>query len=99
EQVIQLGRAMSPTVALGEAAMHRRAIEQVAPPSILIDESHRVVHLSENAGRFLMPSGGPLSGDAVDLVRSELRFELRSALNRVFGAEKTTAKPANPGAV
>ena len=51
---------------------------------MLIDETHRVVHLSENAGRFLMPSGGPLSGDAVDLVRPELRFELRSALNRVF---------------
>jgi two-component system, chemotaxis family, CheB/CheR fusion protein len=88
EQVIQLGRSMSPTVALGEAAMHRRAIEQVAPPSILIDETHRVVHLSENAGRFLMPSGGPLSGDAVDLVRPELRFELRSALNRVFEQAK-----------
>jgi two-component system CheB/CheR fusion protein len=84
EQIVQLGRTMSPTVALGEAAMHRRAIEQVAPPSMLVDESHRVLHLSENAGRFVMPSGGPLSGDAVDLVRPELRFELRSALNRVF---------------
>jgi two-component system, chemotaxis family, CheB/CheR fusion protein len=90
DQVIQLSRAMSPTVALGEAAMHRRAIEQVAPPSMLIDESHRVIHLSENAGRFLMPSGGPLSGDAVDLVRPELRFELRSALNRVFELRETT---------
>ena len=78
EQVMQLGRTMSPTVALGEAAMHRRAIEQVAPPSILVDESHRVVHLSENAGRFLMPAGGPLSGDIGDLVRPELRFELPS---------------------
>src|SRR5262249_42172707 len=84
EQVIQLGRAMSPTVALGEAAMHRRAIELVAPPSMLVDESHRVVHLSESAGRYVLPSGGPLSGDVVDLVRPELRFELRSALNRVF---------------
>jgi two-component system, chemotaxis family, CheB/CheR fusion protein len=90
EQVMQLGRTMSPTVALGEAAMHRRAIEQVAPPSVLIDESHRVIHLSENAGRFLMPSGGPLSGDAVDLVRPELRFELRSALNRVFEQRQST---------
>jgi len=90
EQVIQLGRTMSPTVALGEAAMHRRAIEQVAPPSMLVDESHRVVHLSENAGRFLMPSGGPLSGDAVDLVRPELRFELRSALNRAFEQREST---------
>ena len=84
EPLAQLGRAVSPTVALGEAAIHRRALEQLAPPSMLVDESHRVVHLSENAGRFVMPSGGPLSGDAVDLVRPELRFELRSALYRAF---------------
>ncbi|MBV9462401.1 MAG: PAS domain-containing protein, partial [Bradyrhizobium sp.] len=84
EQVLQLSRTMSPTLALGEAAMHRRAIEQVAPPSMLVDEGHRVIHLSENAGRFVLPSGGPLSIDAVDLVRPEIRFELRSALNRVF---------------
>jgi two-component system, chemotaxis family, CheB/CheR fusion protein len=90
EQAIQLGRAISPTMALGEAVMHRRAIEQVAPPSILVDESHRVIHLSENAGRFLLPSGGPLSGDAVDLVRPELRFELRSALNRAFEQREGT---------
>jgi two-component system, chemotaxis family, CheB/CheR fusion protein len=90
EQFIQLGRAMSPTVALGEATMHRRAIEALAPPSILVDESHRIIHLSENAGRYLMPSGGPLSGDAVDLVRPELRFELRSALNRAFELREPT---------
>ncbi|MBV9968566.1 MAG: PAS domain-containing protein, partial [Xanthobacteraceae bacterium] len=84
EQVLQLSRTMSPTLALGEAAMHRRAIEQVAPPSMLVDEGHRVIHLSENAGRFVLPSGGPLSIDAVDLVRPEIRFELRSALNRAF---------------
>jgi two-component system CheB/CheR fusion protein len=90
EQIAQLGRTMSPTVALGEAAMHRRAIEHVAPPSMLIDETHRVVHLSENAGRYMMPAGGPLTGDAVDLVRPELRFELRSALNRVFEQGEST---------
>jgi two-component system, chemotaxis family, CheB/CheR fusion protein len=90
EQVIQLSRNVSPTVALGEAAMHRRAIEQVAPPSILVDETHRVIHLSENAGRYVLPSGGPLSGDVVDLVRPELRFELRSALNRAFEQQLST---------
>jgi len=84
EQIAPLARGLTPAVALSEAALHRRAIEQVAPPSMLVDESHRVLHLSENAGRFVLPSGGPLSGDAVDLVRPELRFELRSALNRVF---------------
>src|SRR5262249_49511640 len=64
--------------------------EKLAPPSILVDETHRVVHLSESAGRFLQPAGGPLTGDVVDLVRSELRFELRSALHRVFEQQAST---------
>ena len=84
EHVVQLGRGLSPTAALSEATMHRRALEKVAPPSMLVDETHRVLHMSESAGRYVQPSGGTLSGDVVDLVRSELRFELRSALHRVF---------------
>lgn len=81
---------LSPTAGLAEAALHRRAIEQVAPPSILVDEMHRVAHLSDNAGRYLLPPGGPLSGDVTDLARPELRFELRSALNRAFGQNEST---------
>jgi two-component system CheB/CheR fusion protein len=84
------GRPVVPSVALNEAALHRQAIEQVAPPSVLVDWQHRVVHLSEHAGRYLQPSGGPLSGDVVDLVRPELRFELRSALHRVFELGQST---------
>ncbi|KRR10648.1 chemotaxis protein [Bradyrhizobium jicamae] len=76
--------SLAPSAMLSEAASHRKAIEKVAPPSVLVDATHRVIHLSENAGRYLQPSGGPLSGDVVDLVRPELRFELRSALHRVF---------------
>src|SRR5262245_48512676 len=83
EPVAQL-RMTSPGVALSDAMVHRRAIEKLAPPSILVDDAHRVVHLSESAGRFLQPLGGALTGDVVDLVRPELRFELRSALHRVF---------------
>jgi two-component system, chemotaxis family, CheB/CheR fusion protein len=90
EPVANFARGISPSSALNEAAMHRRAIEQVAPPSILVDEAHRVVHLSDHAGRYLLPSGGPLSGDIVDLVRPELRFELRSALNRMFEQQQST---------
>jgi len=87
EQVTFPGRPMTPSVALSEAAAHRQAIEKLAPPSILVDQAHRVLHMSDTAGRYLQPSGGPLSGDLVDLVRPELRFELRSALHRVFETE------------
>ncbi len=90
EQGGLIGRHVSPSAALSEAALHRRSLEKVAPPSILVDDMHRVIHLSENAGRYIMPSAGSLSGDVVDLVRPELRFELRSALHRVFEQRQST---------
>jgi two-component system CheB/CheR fusion protein len=85
-----VGEPSGPATAFNEALAHRRALEKLAPPSILVDESHRVVHLSESAGRYLQPSGGRLTGDLVDLVRSELRFELRSALHRAFEQQSPT---------
>jgi two-component system CheB/CheR fusion protein len=84
------GAPVSPRVALNEAALHRQALEMVAPPSILVDRTHRVVHLSEHAGRYLQPAGGPLSGDVVEFARPELRLELRTALHRVFEHRQAT---------
>ena len=85
-----LGPPVTPSAALSSAALHRQALEKVAPPSILVDHTQRVVHLSETAGRYLQPSGGPLSGDAVDLIRHELRFELRAALHRALDQGEPT---------
>jgi two-component system, chemotaxis family, CheB/CheR fusion protein len=90
DQAVLVPRHVSPSVALNEAALHRRILERVAPPSILVDDTHRVIHLSENAGRYMKPSAGSLSADVVDLVRPELRFELRSALNRFFEQRQAT---------
>jgi two-component system CheB/CheR fusion protein len=87
---------MTPGSALNDAVAHRRAIEAVAPPSILVDENHRVAHLSDTAGRFLQPSGGALTGDVVELVRPELRFELRSSLHRAFEQRLSTLSLAIP---
>jgi two-component system CheB/CheR fusion protein len=84
EQAAHAIRPPTTTALRNEAALHREALEKLAPPSILVDQSHRVLHMSDNVGRFLQPAGGPLSGNVVDLVRPELRFELRSALHRVF---------------
>jgi len=83
-------RNNTPGSALSDAVAHRRAIEHLAPPSILVDQGHKVVHLSEHAGRFIQPSGGPMNTDVVDLVRPELRFELRSALHRAFDQHQST---------
>jgi two-component system CheB/CheR fusion protein len=67
-----------------EAGVHREALETHAPPSIIVDDSYRVVHLSEHAGRYLQPSGGTLTNDITELAREELRFDIRAALHRVF---------------
>src|SRR5262249_50390165 len=63
---------------------HTEAINEFAPPSILVDHAQRIVHISEKAGRYLMHPAGPPTVDAADLVRPELAAELRTALHRVF---------------
>ena len=90
DQMLPLPSNVTPAAALSEAAAHRRAIEQIAPPSILVDEAQRVLHLSDSAGRYLMPSGGPLTADVAELVRPELRFEVRSCLHRAFEQHRAT---------
>ena len=60
-------------------AVHQRLLEQYAPPSVVVDQASQVVHLSENAGRYLRVPGGGLSASLFDLVRPELRTELRTA--------------------
>ncbi|MEE4205710.1 MAG: chemotaxis protein CheB, partial [Erythrobacter sp.] len=59
---------------------HLAALEDNAPPSALVDETQNVLHLSPGAGRFLLHSGGSLSSRLPDLVRPELRLELKLAL-------------------
>jgi len=63
---------------------HLEALEEFAPPSALVDEHWNIEHLSESAGRYLQPRGGPPTQTITDLVRSELLDELRSALHKAF---------------
>ncbi len=75
---------------------HIGTLEKTAPPSALVDEDHRVLNLSAKAGRFILPPEGPMSQELPDLVRPELRAELRSALHRAFaGGEPTITLPVN----
>ncbi|MBF7013806.1 chemotaxis protein CheB [Novosphingobium resinovorum] len=75
---------------------HHGALEKTSPPSVLVDEEHRIINLSQTAGRFIMPPEGPLSTELPDIVRPELRAELRSALHRAFTAnEASVTLPLN----
>ena len=77
-----------PPVAL--PTIHKLALEETAPPSALVDEDHRVLNLSKNAGRYIRPPEGPLSNFLPDIVSPELRAELRRALHRALDAREPT---------
>lgn len=70
--------------AVTDAVVHRQALEDWAPPSILVDESQRILNLSETAGRYVLHPSGPMTSDAAEVVRPELKQELRAALFRAF---------------
>ena len=64
----------------GIAELHQRAIEQNAPPSILVDDKLAILHLSEGAGRYLEQASGLPTTELLPNVRPALRIELRTAL-------------------
>jgi len=76
---------------------HRQALEEYAPPSILIDEQYTILHVSETAGRYLLQPKGPITTDLLKLVYPELQLELRTALFQAF--EKDRAIFTQPMAV
>jgi two-component system, chemotaxis family, CheB/CheR fusion protein len=70
----------APSVSWG--ALHGRLIERLAPPSVLINAEHEMLHLSDNAGRFLQFAGGAPTNNLLQAVHPMLRIELRAALYR-----------------
>lgn len=69
---------------------HKHALEVSAPPSMIVDETHRMLNLSENAGRYILAPGGPPSTFATDVVRPELRLDLQASLHRAFEQNEVT---------
>jgi two-component system CheB/CheR fusion protein len=61
--------------------LHQRMVERYAPPSVLVSPDDKVVHFSEHAGRYLTHPGGEPTTSAFQLVREELRIELRALLH------------------
>ncbi len=85
------GEPLKPAAPHGYGALHARLAERYAPPSVLVTNDERVVHYSENAGRYLRLPGGEPTGDLLKLVRDELRVDLRAALHRAQRSGETAA--------
>ncbi|NVD43512.1 CheR family methyltransferase [Qipengyuania atrilutea] len=93
-EIPTLGTRKMQTSSPGSA--HSEILERTSPPSVLVDEEQRILNLSHNAGRFIQPPEGPMSQELPDVVRPELRAELRSALHRAFtSAEPSISLPIN----
>lgn len=79
-------QARPPAKAWGE--LHLRLLEALAPPSILVDQDHEIVHLSPTAGRFLQFAGGEPSRNLLRIVHPALRLDLRSALAQAAASQR-----------
>jgi two-component system, chemotaxis family, CheB/CheR fusion protein len=75
-------------------ARHEKSLERHGAPSVIVNENHMVLHVSETAGRYLLQPRGPLTGDVLKLVRPELQLELRTAIFQAF--EKDRSIVSNP---
>ena len=73
--------ASTPPAPMLPAELHQRLLEEYAPPSVLVTaEQHQVVHVSDSAARYLRVPGGEFSRDLFQIVRPELRSDVRAAL-------------------
>ena len=91
---VSVAAPSGPGGAAAIGAIHLQAQDRAGPPGVLVDDAMRVLHLSGRAGEFLRHPTGPLSSELVELVRPELKFDLRTALRRAFDHGESTLCPA-----
>ncbi|HUF00632.1 MAG TPA: chemotaxis protein CheB [Anaerolineales bacterium] len=75
---------------------HQKALEFYGPPSVLVDAGYQILHVSETAGRYLQQPKGPITGDLLKLVRTELQLELRTILFRAFEKDRAIVSRSIP---
>jgi two-component system CheB/CheR fusion protein len=69
-----------PRKASSYADLHQRLLEEYAPPSVVVDDEHEILHLSDGAARYLQFPAGDPSANLLKVIRPELRLEARTAL-------------------
>ena len=84
--------AMPAKILTNEAAnlqdLHLRMRNDFTAPSVMVNERYDILHVSDNAGRYLRFAGGESTLNLLQLVHDDLRFELRSALYEAVHHQK-----------
>ena len=89
------GRGPEPrSVSWGE--FHLRLLDQLAPPSMVVDAEHDILHMSPAATRFLQFSGGEPSRNLLRSVHPALRIDLRALLYQAAQTNEAAQMPAVP---
>jgi two-component system CheB/CheR fusion protein len=70
------------------ADIHREALANAAPPSIVVDTNANILHMSEGAGRFLRYVAGEMTRNLLTLAHPDLRLEIRTTLFQVHQAKE-----------
>ena len=70
----------------GFGELHHGLLEAYAPPSVLVNEQHDILHLSQHAGEYLQFGAGDPSLNLIQALQPEMRGEVRAAL---FHAART----------
>lgn len=76
--------------------LHYKLLETLAPPSLLVDAEHDILHLSPSAGRLLQFSGGEPSRNLLKAIHPSLRIELRAALYQAAQTKATAEVEVAP---
>ena len=69
--------------------LHDRVREKHVPPSVLVDKGYNVLHSSSAANPYLRFAPGQPSQNLLEVVRPELRVELRTALYQAVRENKS----------
>lgn len=75
-------------------SLHRTLVIPYAPPSVIVNADHQVVHVLGGGEAYLKFTPGRPTQDLLKIVREELRLELRTALYQAFRkTERTRSRP------
>jgi len=80
---------------LSWSELHLKLIEQLGPPSLIVNDEGDIVHLSETASQYLKFTGGEPSVNLFRSIHPMLRAELRAALFRA----RQSGAPANADSI
>ena len=86
--------------------LHFKMLGHFGPPSVVVDAQYEVIHVSENANRFLQVPAGEPTRNLLRIILPILRVDLRAALLRaaeiggpVIGSRCVVNLPGGPSVV